>query len=112
MKLEENKPEESHHHTNFEAFAQSAAAGCRVCSLLITQLTLRQRQQMLSYNRGSDASLGFQFSGRDNEPVCEVRVAYFLPLESDGEQPQRVWMKLRLSETTGHERLPNYTRQI
>lgn len=104
MKEEEHEPATSGHHLNFEAFTRSAASGCRVCSLLITQLTPWQRREMLRHNHMSDAKLSCSYiSGHGKHPLVEV--AYFMPPKTDGEKLEKVWLKLPLTETRGQERL-------
>ena len=47
------------HHTSFEAFSQSAARGCHVCALLLSQRNPDEKQELLSHQRGGSAQMEY-----------------------------------------------------
>ena len=97
------------HHADFKTFAQSAALGCHICSLLVTQLTPEQRQRMLGYQPGSEASVKL-YQARYGQLCIIVNVAYFMLQKPDEEEPEKVEMQFQFHQSEGLREFYRYHR--
>jgi hypothetical protein len=100
---EEQKVNETPHHDNFRTFTSSAAAGCHICVLLLSQLTSDEQRQMLPYEHESYARLYHYWQGeKENQPQYEIWVAYFMPPQIYANRANsKMWMRLQLWPTQG-----------
>lgn len=77
---EETEVEQTLHHADFRAFSASAAAGCHVCALLLSQLTADEQRQMLPYEQESYARLDHSWRREvEGETQFEIWVTYCMP---------------------------------
>ena len=98
--------EEIPHHPHFRAFTSSAAGGCRICVLLLSQLTPEEQRQMLPYEYSGVANLyHYNKNNEENQPPYEIRVNYFMPRELYANRTNaKRYMKLQLWPTQGWRR--------